>query len=154
MRKSRQEGIKIKIRNTHILNCSNVILMAVGQKDLKTFLLKLKEECKNLICFSVLKRKEKKQQLNLCQQLMSTQSKQVVLKQKLESSQNNFFYRSGDNSCKNRCSQLEKKAMTDLYEILKCILITVTTKVCIAKTVVFSVIIYGQTIRQAKGKKN
>lgn len=53
------------------------------------------------------------------------------------------IYRSGDNSCKNRCSQLEKKTMTDLYEILKCILITVTTKVCIAKTVVFSVIIYG-----------
>lgn len=53
------------------------------------------------------------------------------------------IYRNGYNSCKNRCSQLEKKTMTDLYEILKCILITVTTKVCIVKTVVILVIIYG-----------
>ena len=42
-----------------------------------------------------------------------------------------------------RCLLLERKAMTKLDSVLKSRDITLPTKVCLVKTVVFSVVIYG-----------
>ena len=42
-----------------------------------------------------------------------------------------------------RCLLLERKAMTKLDSVLKSRDITLLTKVCLVKTVVFSVVIYG-----------
>ena len=50
----------------------------------------------------------------------------------------------GDYSCKiKRCLLLRKKAMTNLDSILKSRNITLLTKVCIVKVMVFPVVMYG-----------
>ena len=52
-----------------------------------------------------------------------------------------------------RCLLLGRKAMTNLDSILKCRDITLSIKVCLAKAVVFPVVIYGcesWTIKKAE----
>ena len=52
-----------------------------------------------------------------------------------------------------RCLLLERKAMTNLYSILKSRDITLPTKVCLVKAMVFPVVMYGcesWTIKKAE----
>ena len=42
-----------------------------------------------------------------------------------------------------RCLLIERKAMTNLHSILKSRIITLLTKVCLVKTIVFTIVMYG-----------
>ena len=55
-----------------------------------------------------------------------------------------------------RCLHLGRKVMTNLYSMLKSRDITLPTKVCIVKVMVFSVVMYGYeslTIKKAKHQR-
>ena len=55
-----------------------------------------------------------------------------------------------------RCVLLGRKAMTKLDSVLKCRYITLPTKVCIVKAMVFPVVMYGcdsWTIKEAEGQR-
>ena len=137
-----QAGIKIARRNINNFRyADDTILMAESEDELKSHLMKVKEESEKV----VLKLNIQKTKITASGPITSWQidgetvdtvSDFIVLGSKITAD--------GDCSHKiKRCLLLGRKVMTNLDSILKSRDITLPTKVCLVKAMVFSVVMYG-----------
>ena len=147
-----QAGIKIAERNINNLRyVDDTTLMAESEEELKSFLLKVKEESeKPGLKLNIQKTKIMASHPITSRQIdgeiMETVSDFIILGSKI----------TADGEWSNeikRHSLLGRKAMTNLDSILKSRDIILLTKVCIVKAMVFPVAMYGcesWTIKKAK----
>ena len=133
-----QAGMKIARRNINNLRyAANTILMA-GSKELKSPLMKVKEESEN----AGLKLNIQKTKIVACGPITSRQ----VDAETMETVTDFIFLGSkitADDYCSHeikRCFSLVTKAMTNLDSILKSRDITLLTKVCLVKAMIFPVV--------------
>ena len=133
-----QAGMKIARRNINNLRyAANTILMA-GSKELKSPLMKVKEESEN----AGLKLNIQKTKIVACGPITSRQ----VDAETMETVTDFIFLGSkitADDDCSHeikRCFSLVTKAMTNLDSILKSRDITLLTKVCLVKAMIFPVV--------------
>ena len=137
-----QAGIKFARRNMNNLRyADNTTLMAEGEKELKSLLMKVKEE-----------RKKAGLKLNIQKTKVIT-SCPIISWQidggKMEIVRNFIFFGSNitaDGECNHeikKCLLLGRKVMTNLESILKSRGITLPTKIHLVKAMVFTVIMYG-----------
>ena len=145
-----QGGIKIAERNINNLRyADNTTLMAESEEELKSLLMKVKEESEKV----GLKLNIEKTKIIASGPITSWQidgktvaSDFIFLGSKI----------TADGDCSNeikRCLLLRRKLMTNLNSILKSRDITLPTKVCLVKAVVFPVVMYGcesWTIKKAE----
>ena len=130
-----QTGIKISRRNINNLRyADNITLMAESEEELKSLLIKVKEE-------------SEKVGLKLNIQIMT--SVPITSWQIDGETETLFFWApkllqmvTADMKLKDTCS-LEEKVMTNLDSILKSRDITLPTKVCLVKAMVFPIVMYG-----------
>ena len=115
--------------------------MAESEEELKSLLMRVKEESeKTGLKFNIQKTK-----IMACGPITSWQ----IDGEKVEALTDFIFLGSkitGDGDCSNeikRCLLLGRKAMTNLDSILKSRDITLPTKVCIVKAMIFPVVMYG-----------
>ena len=134
-----QAGIKIARRNINNLRCADdTTLMAKSKEELKSFLMKVKEESEKV----VLKLNIQKTKIMASGPITSWQ----VEGEKVEAVTDFIFLGSkitmdGDFNCEiKRCLLLGRKVMTNLDTILKSRDITLSTKVCLVKAMVFPVV--------------
>ena len=137
-----QAGIKIAGRNTNNLRCADdTTHMAESEEELKSLLMKLKEESEK----AGLKLNIQKKMIIAAGPITSWQidgeTKETVT---------DFIFLgskiTADCDCSHeikRCLLLERKAMTKLDSILKGRDITLPTKLCLVKAIVFPVVMYG-----------
>ena len=137
-----QVGIKIARRNiSNFRYADDTTLMAESKEELKSLLMKVKKE-------------SEKAGLKLSiQKAKITASSPITLwqidREKVETVTDFIFLGSKitmDSDCSNeikRCLILGRKAMTNLASVLKSRDITLLTKACIVKIVVFPVVVYG-----------
>ena len=147
-----QAGIKIAVRNINILlYADDTTLMAEIEEELKSLLMKLKEEGEK----AGLKLNIQKMKIIISGPITSQQIDGEIM----ETVRDFIFCGSkiiadGDFSqVITRRFFLGRKAMTNLDSILKSKAITLPTKVCIVKAVVFPVVMYGcesWTIKKAE----
>ena len=150
-----QAGIKTARRNINNLRyADDTTLNAESEEELKSLLMKVKEESEKVgLKLSIQKTK-----------IMA--SGPITLWQidgeTMETVTNFIFWGSkitADSDCSheiNRHLLLERKVMTNLYSILKSRDITLPTKVCLVKAMVFPVIRYGcenWTIKKAEHRR-
>ena len=137
-----QAGIKIAGRNINNLRYTDdTTLMAERKEELKSLLVKVKEESEK----SWLKK------LNI-QKMKIMASSPITLWQigaKTMETVRHFIFGGSKISADSdysheikRCLLLERKAMTNLDSILKSKVITLPVKVCLAKAVIFPVVMY------------
>ena len=133
-----QAGMKIARRNINNLRyAANTILMA-GSKELKSPLMKVKEESEN----AGLKLNIQKTKIVACGPITSRQ----VDAETMETVTDFIFLGSkitADDDCSHeikRCFSLGTKAMTNLDSIMKSRDITLLTKVCLVKAMIFPVV--------------
>ena len=136
-----QAGIKISRRNINNLRYADyTTLMAGNEEELKSLLMKVKEESEKVgLKFNIQKTKIMASGLITSWQIDGETVKTVA-----------DFILGGskitaDVDCSHemkRCLLLGRKAMTSLNSILKSRDITLPTKVCLVKTMVFPVVIY------------
>ena len=149
-----QAGIKIGRRNNNDLrNADDTILMAESKEELKSLLMKVKEESEKV----VLKLNIQKKKILASGPITSWQ----IGREKLETVSD--FISSGskinvDYSCSHEIKTFApwKKAMTNLDSVLKSRAMTLPTKVHIVKAMVFPVVMYrceSWTITKAEGWK-
>ena len=137
-----QAGIKIARRNINNLRyADDTSLMEKSEEELKSLLMKVKEESEKL----GLKHNIQKTKIlasspitswQIDEETMETVSDFTFLGPKI----------TADGDCSHeikRCLLLGRKAMTNLDSILKCKDITLPTKVCLIKAIVFPVVLYG-----------
>ena len=147
-----QAGIKIGRRNNNDLrNADDTILMAESKEELKSLLMKVKEESEKV----VLKLNIQKKKILASGPITSWQ----IGREKLETVSD--FISSGskinvDYSCSHEIKIFApwKKAMTNLDSVLKSRAMTLPTKVHIVKAMVFPVVVYrceSWTITKAEG---
>ena len=148
-----QAGIKIAGRNINNLKyADDTILMAECEEELKSLLMKLKEESEE----AGLKHSTTKIMASgpitswqIDGKTMETVSDFLSLGSKI----------TADGDCSReiiKCLFLGRKAMTNLDSILKSRDITLPTKVCLVKTMVFPVVMYGcesWTIKKAERQR-
>ena len=135
-----QAGIKIARRNINNLRyASNTTLMTVSKEELKSFLMRVKEKSER----ASLKLNIQQMKLMVSGPITSWQidGKNWKEWQTLFSVLQNHGGHWLEPKIK-RCLLLGRKAMTNLASILKSRDITFLTKVCIAKSVVFPVVMY------------
>ena len=137
-----QTGIKIAGRNINNLRyADDTILMAENKEELKSLLMKVKEESEKV----GLKLNIQKTKIMATDPITSWQ----IDGETLETVTDFIFLGSkitadGDRSHEiKRCLLLGRKALTNLYSILKSRNITLPTKVCIVKAMVFLAAMYG-----------
>ena len=126
-------GIKIARRNINNLRCAdNTTLIAENKEELKSFLMKVKEESEKV----GLKLNIKKTKITASSPITSWQIDVETV--------TDFIFGgskiTADDDCNHeikRCLLLGRKAMTSLESILKNRDITLPTKVCLVKAVVF-----------------
>ena len=150
-----EAGIKIARRNISNLRYANdTTLMAESEEELKSLSMKVKEESEKVgLKLSIQKPK-----------IMA--SSPITLWQidgeTMETLRDFSFLGSNitaDGDCSHaikRCLLLVRKAMTNLHSILKSRDVTLPTKVCLVKAVVFPVVMYGcerWTIMKAECRK-
>ena len=131
-----QAGIKIPRRNINKLRyADDTTLMAESEEELKSLLMRVKEESeKTGLKFNIQKTK-----IMVCGSITSWQ----IDGKKVEALTDFIFLGSkltGDGDCSHeikRCLLLGRKATTNLDSILKSRDITLPTKVCIVKAMVF-----------------
>ena len=137
-----QAGIKITRRNiNNILYADDITLMAESEEELKSLLMKVNEESEK----AGLKLNIQKTKIMASGPIISWQ----IDGETMEAVTDFIFLDSkiiADGDCSheiNRLLLLGRKAMTNLDSILKSRDITLLTKVCLFKTVVFPVVMYG-----------
>ena len=137
-----QAGIKISRRNINNLRyADDTTLMAESEEELKNLLMKMKEESEKL----GLKLNMQKTKIMASSHITSWQIDGETVETVAD------FILGGskitaDGDCSHeikRCLLLGRKVMTSLDSILKSRDITLTTKVCLVKAMVFPVIMYG-----------
>ena len=149
-----QGGIKISMRNiSNLRYADDTTLMAESQEELKSLLMKVKEETEN----ADLKLNIQKTKIMASGPITSWQ----IDGEKMETVTDFIFLGSkiiADGDCSHeipRCLLLGRKPMTNLDSILKHRDITLPTKVCLVKAMVFPVVMYGcesWTIKKAAQK--
>ena len=147
-----QAGIKIAGRNINNLRyADDTTLLAESQEELKSLLMKVKEESEKVgLKLNIQKTKIMASRPMTSWQIdgetMETVTDLIFLGSKITAN--------GDCSHEiKRCLLLGRKSMTNLDSILKSRDITLLTKVCIVKAMVFPVVIYGYeswTIKKAE----
>ena len=147
-----QAGIKTAGKNINNLRyADDISLMAESKEELNMFLMKVKEESEK----SGLKLNIPKTKIMASGPITSWQIDGEIM----ETVRDFIFLGSqitadGDYSHEiKRCLLLGRKAMTNLDSILKSRDITLTTKVCLVKAIVFPVVMYGcesWTIKKAE----
>ena len=135
-----QAGIKIARKNINNLRyADDTTLVAESEEELKSLLMKVKEESEK----AGLKLNSHKTKIMASSPITSWQ----IDGERMETVTDCIFLGSkitadGDCSCEiKRCLLLGRKDMTELESILKSKDITLPTKVCIVKAMVFSVVI-------------
>ena len=147
-----QAGIKIARRNINNLRyADDTTLMAESEAELKSFLMKVKEESEKV----GLKLNIQKTKIMASGPITSWE----IDGETVQTVADFIFWGSkitADGDCSHeikRCLLLGRKAMTNLGIILKSRDITLPTKVCLVKAVVFPVAMYGcesWTIKKAE----
>ena len=134
-----QAGIKTAGRNINNLRyADDTTLMAESEEELKSFLMKLKEE-------------SEKVGLKLNIQKTKIMASGPITPWEIDGETAANFILGGskitaDGDCRHeikRCLLLGRKVMTNLDSILKSRDITLPTKVCLVKAMVFPVVMYG-----------
>ena len=137
-----QAGIKIAWRNINNLRyADDTILMAESEQELKNFLMKVKEESEKV----GLKLNIQKTKIMASGSITSWEIDGETVKTVSD------FILGGskitaDGDCSHeikRCLRLERKVMTNLDSIFKSRDITLPTKVCLVKAMVFPMLMYG-----------
>ena len=147
-----QDGIKISGRNINNLRYTDdTALMAESKEELKSLLMKVKEESENL----GIKLNIQKTKIMASGPITSWQIDGEIVE-----TMTDFIFggskitADGDYTQEiKRCLLLGRKVMTNLDSILKRRDITLPTKVCLVKAMVFPVVIYGcesWTIKKAE----
>ena len=150
-----QAGIKIAGRNINNLRYADVTtLMAESEEELKSLLMKVKEESEKVD----LKLNIQKSKIMACGSITSWQIDGETLETVAD-----FILRvskiTADGDCSHkikRCLLLGRKVMTSLDSILKSRDVTLPTKVCLVKAMIFPVIMYGHeswTIKKAEHRR-
>ena len=149
-----QTGIRIAGKNTNNLRYTNdTTFMAESEEELKS-LLKVKEECEKV----GLKLNIQKTKIMASSPIISWQ----IDGETMETATDFIFVGSriiADGDCSHEIKRrllLGRKAMTNLDSILKSRDITLPTKVCLVKAMVFPVVMYGcesWTIKKAEHRK-
>ena len=147
-----QSGIKIARRNINNLrNADDTTLMAESEEELKSLLMKVKEESEK----AVLKLNIQKTKIMASGPITSWQ----INAETVETVRDFIFLGSkitADGDCSHEIKRhllLGRKAMTNLDSILKSRDIILQTNVCLVKAMVFPVVIYGcesWTIKKAE----
>ena len=147
-----QAGIKIAGRNINNLRyADDTTLMAESEEELKSLLIKVKEESEKV----GLKLNIQKTKIMACSPITSWQ----IDGETVETVSDFIFGGSkitADGDCSHeikRCLLLRRKVMTNLDSIFKSRDITLPTKVCLVKAMVFPVVMYGcesWTIKKAE----
>ena len=147
-----QAGIKIARRNTNNLRyADDTTLMAQSEEELKSLLMKMKEE-------------SEKVGLKLNIQKMKIMTSGPIISWQIDGETVAEFIFLGSKITANgdcsheikRCLFLGRKVMTNLDSILKSRDITLPTKVCLVKAMVFPVVMYGcesWTIKKAEHRR-
>ena len=133
-----QAGIKIARRNINNLRyADDTTLMAESEEELKSLMMKVKEESEKV----GLKLNIQKTKIMASGPITSWQIDGQTVETVAD-----FFFGGVQNHCSHEiksCFLLGRKVMTNLDSILKSRDITLPTKVCLVKAVVFPVVIYG-----------
>ena len=136
-----QAGIKISRRNINNLRyADDTTLMAESEEELKSFLMKVKEESEKVgLKLNIQKMKIMASgsitSWEIDGETVETVSDFIFLGSKITTD--------GDCSCEiKRCLLLGRKIMTNLDSILKSRDITLPTKVCLVKAVIFPLVMY------------
>ena len=137
-----QAGIKIARRNIdNIRYADNTTLMAESEEELKSLLMKVKEESEK----TGLKLNIQKTKIMASSPITSWQIDGETVETVTD-----FIFGSSkitaDGDCSHEIKRIllfGRKAMTNLDSILKSWDITLPTKVCLVKAMVFAVVIYG-----------
>ena len=143
-----QAGIKIAGRNINNHRCADDTLMAKREEELKSFMMKVKEESEEV----GLKLKIQKTKTMASSPITSWQ----IDGETVATVSDFIFWGSkitADGDCSHeikRCVLPERKVMTNLDSILKSRDITLPTKVCLVKAMVFPVVMYGCEIWTVK----
>ena len=134
-----QAGIKIARRNINNLRyADDTTLMAESKEELKSLLMKVEEESENLAKNST-SRKLRSSTITSWQiegETMKTVRDFILGVSKF----------TADNDCSHEIKRhllLGRKAVTNLDNVLKSRDITLPTKICLVKAMVFPVVIYG-----------
>ena len=137
-----QAGIKIAGRNINNLRyADNITLMAESEEELKSLLMKVKKESEKV----GLKLNIQKTKIIASAPITSWE----IDGETVETVSDFIFVGSkitADGDCSHeikRCLLLRRKVMTNLDSIFKSRDITLPTKVCLVKAMVFSVVMYG-----------
>ena len=137
-----QAGIKIAWKNINNLRyADDTTLMAESEEELKSLLIKVKEESGNVgLKLNVQKTKIMASGPNTSWQIdgvtMKTVTDFIFLGSKI----------TADSDCSHKIKRpllLGRKAMTNLDSVLKSRDITLPTKVCLFKTMVLPIVMYG-----------
>ena len=150
-----QAGIKIAGRNINNLRyADNITLMAESEEELKSLLMKLKEESGKV----GLKLNIQKTKITASGPITSWQIDGETMETEID-----FIFLGSkiiaDGDCSHeikRCLLFGRKVMTNLVSILKSRDITLPTKVCLVKAVVFPVVMNGcesWTIKKAEHQR-
>src|SRR5574341_607997 len=148
--KEAQAGIKIARRNiNHLRYADDTTLMAENEEELKSLLMKVKEE-------------SEKVGLRLNIQKMKIMASGPITSWKIDGETvetvSDFIFLGSKITADGDCSHeikrrllLGRKVMTNLDSIFKSRDITLPTKVCLVKAMVFSVVMYGceKTVKKA-----
>ena len=146
-----QAGIKIAGRNINVKYADDTTLMAESEEELKSLLMKVKEESEK----AGLKLNIQKTKITAPGPITSCH----IDGETMEKVTDFIFLGSkitADGDCSHEIKRhllLGRKAMTNLYSILKSRDITLPTKVRLVKAMVFPVVMYGcesQTIKKAE----
>ena len=150
-----QAGIKTAGRNINNLRyADDTTLMAEREEELKSLLMKVKEESEKV----GLKLNIQKTKIMASGSITSWE----IGGETVETVADFIFLGSkitADGDCSHeikRCLFLGRKVMTNLDSILKSRGITLSTKVCLVKAMVFPVVMYGcesWTVKKAEGRK-
>ena len=151
-----QAGIKIAGRNSnHLRYADDTTLMTESEEELKSFLMKVKEESEKV----GLKLSIQKTKIMSSGPITSWQIDGETVKTVAD-----FIFlgskTTADSDCSHEikiCLILGMEVMTNLDSILESRDITLLTKVCLVKAVVFPVVMYGcesWTIKKAECRRN
>ena len=150
-----QAGVKIAGRNINNLRyADDTTLMAESEEELKSLLMKVKEESEKV----GLKLNIQKTKIMASGSITSWQ----IDRETMETVTDFIFLVSkitADGDCSHeikRCLLLGRKVVTNLDSILKSRNITLSTKVCLVKAIVFPVVMYGceiWTIKKAEHQR-
>ena len=150
-----QDGIKIAGRNINNFRyADDTTLMAESEEELKSLLMKVKEENENVgLKLNIQKTKIMASGLIIPLQING---------QTVETVADFIFVGSkitADGDCSHEIKRhllLGRKVMTNLFSLLKSRDITLSTKVCLVKAMVFPVVMYGWdiwTIKKAEPRR-